>query len=410
MLLTKNKNFKEDSNMDKETLSNYGWIVICVLVLAVMLALATPFGKFISNAIENTTTALFQTSKAGLGSAGIDAGELVFGKQDGGAENPDTPDVPIVRSGIIPDGATYTPNGGTAIIGNGTNTFPNTPQTGDTYEEGDYKYTYNKGSYYGTEWSVVVKENTKTEYGEILSEIAGKPVTNMTSTFEGCESLTAAPTIPSSVTNMKSTFVNCTSLTTAPTIPSSVINMDGTFNGCTSLTTAPAIPNSVTSMEGTFSNCTSLTTAPTIPNSVTNMEYTFTCCTSLTTAPTIPSSVTNVESTFSGCSSLKTYVGSTDTDGDFSNYTIPNSVTNMDSTFSGCTNLTTAPTIPSSVKYMGHTFEGCTSLTGTIEINANPRSYYNCFASTREPITLRGSSPILAELADTSYGDNVTVG
>ena len=92
MSLTKNKNFKEDSNMDKETLSNYGWIVICVLVLAVMLALATPFGKFISGAIENTTTALFQTSKAGLGSAGIDAGELVFGKQDGDAENPDTPD------------------------------------------------------------------------------------------------------------------------------------------------------------------------------------------------------------------------------------------------------------------------------------------------------------------------------
>ena len=30
--------------MDKETLSNYGWIVICVLVLAVMIALATPFG------------------------------------------------------------------------------------------------------------------------------------------------------------------------------------------------------------------------------------------------------------------------------------------------------------------------------------------------------------------------------
>ena len=57
-----------------------------------MLALATPFGKFISGAIENTTTALFQTSKAGVGSAGIDAGELVFGKQDGDAENPDTPD------------------------------------------------------------------------------------------------------------------------------------------------------------------------------------------------------------------------------------------------------------------------------------------------------------------------------
>ena len=32
--------------MDKETLSNYGWVVICVLVLVVMIALATPFGKY----------------------------------------------------------------------------------------------------------------------------------------------------------------------------------------------------------------------------------------------------------------------------------------------------------------------------------------------------------------------------
>ena len=31
--------------MDKETFSSYGWIVITVLVLAVMLTLATPFGE-----------------------------------------------------------------------------------------------------------------------------------------------------------------------------------------------------------------------------------------------------------------------------------------------------------------------------------------------------------------------------
>ena len=36
--------------MDKETLSNYGWIVICVLVLTVMIALATPFGTFVADA------------------------------------------------------------------------------------------------------------------------------------------------------------------------------------------------------------------------------------------------------------------------------------------------------------------------------------------------------------------------
>ena len=382
--------------MDKETLSNYGWIVICVLVLAVMLALATPFGKFISGAIENTTTALFQTSKAGLGSAGIDAGELVFGKQDGGAENPDTPYVPIVRSGIIPDGATYTPNGGTALVGNGTNTFPNTPQTGDTYEEGDYIYKYNQCCEYINHWysdpsqngwGVGVKDTSKTSYDEILSEIAGQPVTSMRGTFLNCTSLTTAPTIPNSVKNMTDTFLNCESLTTAPTIPNSVTNMFGTFSGCTSLKTAPTIPNSVTSMSNTFSGCTSLKTYVgstdadgdfsnyIIPDSVTDMEGTFGGCTALTTAPTIPSSVTN-----------------------------------MSYTFNGCTSLTKAPTIPNSVTKMESTFESCTSLKGTIEINANPTCYNGCFGFTTEPITLRGSSPILTELAGTSYRGNVTVG
>jgi hypothetical protein len=33
--------------MDKETLSHYGWIVILVLILAVLLALASPFGSLL---------------------------------------------------------------------------------------------------------------------------------------------------------------------------------------------------------------------------------------------------------------------------------------------------------------------------------------------------------------------------
>lgn len=59
--------------MDKETLSNYGWVVICVLVLVVMIALATPFGKFIAEAVKNTTKGLFDAShnalETGLGAA-----------------------------------------------------------------------------------------------------------------------------------------------------------------------------------------------------------------------------------------------------------------------------------------------------------------------------------------------------
>ena len=60
--------------MDKETLSNYGWVVICVLVLVVMIALATPFGKYIANAVKSTTEGLFGASKnalnTGLSAAG----------------------------------------------------------------------------------------------------------------------------------------------------------------------------------------------------------------------------------------------------------------------------------------------------------------------------------------------------
>lgn len=36
-------NRERGTTMDRETLSNYGWIVICVLVLAVMIALAPVF-------------------------------------------------------------------------------------------------------------------------------------------------------------------------------------------------------------------------------------------------------------------------------------------------------------------------------------------------------------------------------
>ena len=59
--------------MDKETLSNYCWVVICVLGLVVMIALATPFGKFIAEAVKNTTKGLFDASakalNTGLGEA-----------------------------------------------------------------------------------------------------------------------------------------------------------------------------------------------------------------------------------------------------------------------------------------------------------------------------------------------------
>ena len=58
--------------MDKETLSQYGWVVICVLVLAIMIAMATPFGTAIKNAITDTVTALDNGADKALSDAGFE--------------------------------------------------------------------------------------------------------------------------------------------------------------------------------------------------------------------------------------------------------------------------------------------------------------------------------------------------
>ena len=52
--------------MDKETFSSYGWIVITVIVIAIMIAFATPFGEFIVKAVQNVLDDFQSTANAGL--------------------------------------------------------------------------------------------------------------------------------------------------------------------------------------------------------------------------------------------------------------------------------------------------------------------------------------------------------
>ena len=83
--------------MDKETLSNYGWIVICVLVLAVMIALATPFGTFVADAVKSTTQGLFDVNQSALNSTGlinIDGQTFGEGGNGGTGETPVVPETP----------------------------------------------------------------------------------------------------------------------------------------------------------------------------------------------------------------------------------------------------------------------------------------------------------------------------
>ena len=296
----------------------------------------------------------------------------------------------IKRNGKIPSDGEYTIKAtGTVLTGSNGDDFPENPSAGDTYTEGDYIYTYNKGDGYGTEWCVKVNWDKEyyddegnfldideiTEFGEIVSEIAGKPMTHMTETFEDCWDLLIAPKIPQSVTNMNYTFGWCHALVEAPKIPNNVVNMEYTFSDCTDLSKAPEIPDSVTNMDGTFYQCESLIETPIIPESVTSLSQTFLYCKSLVDAPKIPKNVTNLKETFKGCSALKN-----------------------------------APEIPSSVTNMYGTFWNCISLTGSITINANLDNYDDCFSGTTKPITLTGTSTKLEDLKETVYpNDHITI-
>ena len=52
--------------MDKNTLSNYGWIVIAVLVLSVMIALATPFGTYVGDAVVSVANGFVGASDVAI--------------------------------------------------------------------------------------------------------------------------------------------------------------------------------------------------------------------------------------------------------------------------------------------------------------------------------------------------------
>lgn len=374
--------------MDKETLSNYGWIVVLVLVLAVMLALATPFGTFIAGAIKSTTAGLFSVNQAALGSAGIDVNDMVFENCDHletelrNVTDTYTGDTCCKACGAVlqtgqtvrpkvPDGGKYTAADG--AVYNPGDEMPEVVTTGDSYIYGDYEYRYNqylngksnanvpnwanRESQNG--WGVNAIDNKKQVYGDILDTINGKPITSIRSTFHACKSMPTVPHIPNTVTNMDFAFYGCTSLTDLSSfiIPNSVTTVWGTFTNCTGLTKAPAIPSSVSWLRTTFEGCTSLTAdgLPQLSEGLEQMTGTFSGCTNLEDLASynIPSTVTSMDNTFANCSKL-THAPK-----------IPENVTNITRAFYGCTSLTVdnLPVLPSGLTNMSHTYENCTSLT-----------------------------------------------
>jgi len=281
--------------MDKETLSNYGWIVICVLVLAVMIALAGPFGNFISDAVKSTTQGLFDVNQNALDSAGIAIDDQIlndksskdsitelslevntFGflyghtyictNQDISAVFYEDTSAVIIQNGettTIPQGVISYKTGhidlsalGAGMVTVNSNGLVLQSDIGDftlSITHGDYEYRYAQvyegftdsdgtptnewfsalGMING--WGVRVSDYTKTSYSTPLSVINNVPVSIFNHTYFCCDNLLVAPLIPETATMMIGTFSYCHSLKTVESIPKNAQYIESLFHACNQL-------------------------------------------------------------------------------------------------------------------------------------------------------------------------------
>ena len=222
--------------------------------------------------------------------------------------------------------------------------------------------------------------------------------------FQGCKSLTSAPTLPATALKDSCYYAmlqNCTSLETAPELPAETLESNcyaGMFYGCTSLTTAPDLPAKNLASGcywSMFGNCTSLTVAPDLPATTLAekcYQTMFQDCTSLTAAPALPATTLAdacYREMFRGCTSLATapeLPAMTMTDHCYTGL------------FYGCTSLTAAPALPATTLAdycYGIMFYECTNLTSVPEELPATTLAENCYYSMFCRCSKLEESPVL---------------
>jgi surface protein len=211
-------------------------------------------------------------------------------------------------------------------------------------------------------------------------------VTNMAGMFNTCINLVSVPLFnTSAVTSMQSMFQNCYNLKFVPLFnTASVTSMVSMFQGCASLTAVPLFNTAnVTNMQAMFQSCTSLTTVPLLNTiKVTTMGLMFSTCSALTSVPLFNTvAVTAMASMFNACVSL--------TSVPLFNTAL---VTDMSSMFQGCNSLITVPLFnTASVTTMQNTFRLCSSLQSVPLFNTPLLTniinmFQDCFALTSIPL------------------------
>ena len=178
-----------------------------------------------------------------------------------------------------------------------------------------------------------------------LSSFDTSNVTNMSSMFYGCSSLTSLDLSSfntSSVTNMDSMFSGCSSLTSLDLSSfntSSVTDMQSMFSQCsllTSLDVSGFNTSKVTNMSDMFRDCSSLTSLDLSgfnTSNVTDMYMMFCNCSSLTNLDLSSfntSKVTNMSYMFSSCSKLQTQINITNANTTSYRYMFKSALTDPD--------------------------------------------------------------------------------
>lgn len=206
-----------------------------------------------------------------------------------------------------------------------------------------------------------------------LKKIAGLDVSaitggNAAGMFAGCSDLWDIPSLNFALaTDLGSLFQSCISITRFrnPLLTPSATSMSSIFNGCTRLEAAPSLNTSnVTNMTNMFSGCTNLKEIPMMDTAkVTTMNSMVSGATRITEfPPLVTSAVTDMQYMFAGTNGLIKTPANLDT----------KNVTNMYRMFYGNTRIQEIPALDmSKVTSMVDVFSGATELISIPALNLN---------------------------------------